>query len=130
MFKWILALPVFLIALHGAPVASYEVGERIGPVLMNPGSTICDTAEDAILAIQALDGASVGYPASCGRLTAPLPVLMEIIDHFKSGEVVYAILKVGFLPPARLGIQYGWTVDRQTDQGHRVEAHDPSGDHT
>ncbi len=113
-----LALAAALIALSGAPVASLDVGAKIGPVLMNPGAIICDTAEDAFDAVGKIDGESFGIPASCGRLVVRLPAFMEVVGHRTTVKNTYAILKVMFLPPASLGVQYGWVLD--SPEGVRI----------
>ena len=112
-----LTLAVALIALSGAPVTALGVGARIGPVLMNPGAIICDTVDDAVTAVEILDGAPSMLPMSCGRLTVPLPAFMEVVDHRTTAKDIYAILKVTFLPPAKLGVQYGWVLDNGSSQG-------------
>lgn len=117
MTRWFLSLLAVVTALSGAPVAALDIGERIGPVLMNPGGTICDTAEDVVMAIRALDGEQVPYPASCGWLMTPLPVVMEVVDHHKTSKNTYAILRVRFISISGLGVQYGWMVDPGKEEG-------------
>ena len=112
----VIALAAF-IALYGPPVGALELGAQTGPVLMNPGGTICDTAEDAVAAIGMLDGEPIAYPASCGRLMVSLPAIMEVVGHRKTRRATYAILKVLFLPPSTLGVQFGWIRDRKEAEG-------------
>ena len=112
-----LILTLAMIALSGAPVAALDVGARIGPVLMNPGAIICDTVDDAITAVEIRDGAPVVLPMSCGRLTRPTPAFMEVVAHKTTAKNTYAILKILFLPPAKLGVQYGWVMDNGSPEG-------------
>ncbi len=107
-----LALAAALIALSGAPVASLDVGAKIGPVLMNPGGTICDTPEQAIRAIEA-----TGFVEGCGYLTKAMPVVMEVVDHFEGERGAYAILRILFVTLTVLGVQYGWVPDGPEDVG-------------
>ncbi len=101
-----LTLAAVLIALSGVPVAALDVGAKIGPVLMNPGGTICDTPEQAIRAIDA-----TGFVEGCGYLTKAMPVVMEVVDHFEGAGASYAILRILFITRPVLGIQYGWVTD-------------------
>ena len=112
-----LTLAVALIALSGGAVAALGVGERIGPVLMNPGAIICDTVDDAVTAVEILDGAQAILPISCGRLTRPTPAFMEVVAHKTTAKDSYAILKIQFLAPATLGVQFGWVLDNGSPQG-------------
>ena len=117
MIRRVSFLLAAFIALHVAPAWGYDAGDRIGPVIINPGGTVCDTAEDTIEAIRVLDGSFGTLPASCGFLKVALPAFIEFVGHYESAGRTFAIVKILFLPPARLGIQYGWTLDRETDEG-------------
>ena len=119
MFR-VLPLLVALIALYAAPAGAYDVGDRLGPVMINRGGTICDTADDTIQAIRAFDGLPGTVPASCGFLMAAAPAYIEFVGHYETSGRIFVILKILFLPPARLGIQYGWARDRRTDKGARA----------
>ena len=110
-------LAIAMIVLSGVPVAALDVGARIGPVLMNPGAIICDTVEDAVTAVEIRDGAPVVLPMSCGRLMVPLTVFMEVVGHQTTAKDTYAIIKVLFLPPVKLGVQYGWVSDGRSPEG-------------
>ena len=109
------------IALYAASAGAYEVGERIGPVVVHPGGTICDTAEDAVEAIRVFNGTSAPLPESCGFLKFEAPALFEIIGHYENAGQVFAVIKILFLPPAaRLGTRFGWLIDHEMNKGAKA----------
>ena len=99
-----LTLLVALIVLQGAPTRAHEVGYKTGMVWVYPGGIICDTEEQAKQAIDTATPLSAG----CGRLLRQLPVFIEAISEYEFDDVAYMILKITFLPPTSLGVQYGW----------------------
>ncbi len=101
--KKLLSLLAMLVAFAW-PAVALDVGEKVGPVWMHPGATICDTAEQAERAIDA----SVPLSAGCGRLKREVPAFIEAISEYEFGDAAYMILKITFLPPLPLGVQYGW----------------------
>ena len=108
MTRWATILLAALIALHGAPVVALEVGEKVGPVWINPGTTICDTKEQVHQAIDPF----TPIPTGCGRLIVVSPAYIEGLSEHKFRGETYILLKVMFLPvmhySTQLGIQYGW----------------------
>ncbi len=113
-----LTLLIALIALYGAPVAALDLGQRTGPVMVNPGGTICDTADDAIAVIVFLDSREGVYPRSCGSLLAPTPAIIEVVDHITTPKNTYAILRMVFFTQPSLGVQYGWKPDPEQQKGN------------
>lgn len=101
-----------LIALGSAPAAALDVGQRIGPVLMTAGGTICDTEADVVMAMNFLAGIHDDRPKSCGYIIKALPAYLVVVSHYRE----FAILKILFPPRSSLGIQYGWIVDASTDK--------------
>ena len=101
-------LLIALIALHGDPVAALEVGDKVGPVWINPGSVICDTTEQVH---QAVDP-STPFPVGCGRLMEQSPAYIEALSEHKFRGETYILLKLMFLPvmhhSIQLGVQFGW----------------------
>ncbi len=108
MTRWATILLGAFVALHGAPVAAHEIGDKVGPVTAIPGGAICDTAEQAERAVDVYDSGQGKIPAGCGFVIGSPRVLLEVIAMHESSRATYMILKITFLPPATLGVQYGW----------------------
>ncbi len=106
--KLLLAMLVALIALQGAPAAAHEIGDMVGPVIANPGGAICDTEDQAKQAIDVYDSGQGKMPASCGFVIGNPLVLIEVVGLHESSIRTYIIVKVTFLPPSTLGVQYAW----------------------
>ncbi len=115
-----ISLLALLVTLHGAPVAALDVGQRSGPVILNPGGTICDTADDAIASIVFLDRGEGAYPKSCGSLLAPMPATLEVVDHITTSKNTYAILRIVFFTEPLLGVQYGWARESKQQKGNSI----------
>ena len=105
-----LALTLLLAGLlFGGPATAWEVGFKVGPVRVTPGMTICDTIEDATAAVLAVRGGMA--PPTCGSLRGNALALVEVIGHTEFADDLYAIIRVLFLPPVNLGVQYAFTLD-------------------
>ncbi len=104
--KLLLAMLVAL-AFSGAAVA-HEIGDKIGPVRANPGGMICSTEAQARQAIDVDDSGQGNFPSGCGILRGFPLVLTEVIGMHESSRATYIILKITFLPPTSLGVQYAW----------------------
>ncbi len=104
-------LLAMLVALAlGGPAVALVVGDQIGPVRMNSGGVICDTEAQARQAIDQLDRNELRLPDGCGTITGWPWALLKAIGTHESSRATYMILKAKFLPPAALGVQYGWTL--------------------
>ncbi len=119
MFRAILLLAL-LVTLHGAPVAALDVGQRSGPVILNPGGTICDTVDDAIADIVFVDEGKGAHPRSCGTLLASAPATLEVVNHITTSKNTYAILRVVFFTEPLLGVQYGWSRESKQQKGNSI----------
>ncbi len=97
---------MFVVLAFGGPAVALDLGEKVGPVWVRPGAVICDTAEQAEQAINT----PTSRPAGCGRLTGASPAFIEAISEHEFGDATYMILKITFLPPTTLGVQYGWVL--------------------
>ncbi len=105
--KLLLAMLVAL-AFSGAAVA-HEIGDKTGPVRANPGGMICSTEAQARQALDVADDSRQGnFPSGCSILRGNPRVLLEVIGMHESSRATYIILKITFLPPSTLGVQYGW----------------------
>ena len=115
MTRWLLAIAfIILVVSYYMPVAALDVGKRIGPVVMDPGGIICDTAADAITAIRRLSGESLDPPASCGQITQPSIALIEVQGHYENAGNTYTIIKI--VSSAFSSLQYGWMLDTENTQ--------------
>ncbi len=108
MTRWRLPLLAILAALQGAPVAAHEIGDKVGPLTAIPGGAICDTEDQAKQAIDVYDSGQGKMPSGCGILRGNPRILLEVIRMHESSLASYMILKITFLPPSTLGVQYGW----------------------
>ncbi len=108
MTRWLSIPLAALIALSGAPVVAHEIGDKAGPLTAIPGGMICDTAEQAERAIDVLDAGQGKFPSGCGILRDTPRVLVEVIRMHESSRATYMILKITFLPPSTIGVQYAW----------------------
>ncbi len=106
--KLFLTVAMLVALAVGGPATALEVGDQIGPLTANPGGAICDTAEQAERAIDVYDGGQGNIPSGCGILRGHPRILLEAIRMHESSYATYIILKITFLPPATLGVQYGW----------------------
>ena len=100
----LLSLAAAMLVAFGGSALALEVGEKVGMVWVDPGGIVCDTAAQAEQAIDT----SAPLPAGCGRLLRQAPAFIEAISEYEFGDAAYMILKITFLPPAPLGVQYGW----------------------
>ncbi len=111
MFKTLtLAAAMLVAAIIGGPAVALEVGERAGPFTANPGGMICDTVEQAELAIDGIGRDQMVVVAGCGILRGFPQVLIEAVKKHDSSRATYMILKVVFLAPSTIGVQYSWTT--------------------
>lgn len=107
----ILFLAAVLSFAPALPAAAHEVGDKIGPVLTSPGGAICDTEAQVRRSLDWLDSGNLGLVDGCGTLAGGNSyALIEVIGMHESSKATYMILKIIFLPPTELGVQYGWQV--------------------
>ena len=105
----LLTTVAMLVALAGGGLAAaHEIGDMAGPLVASSGGAICDTAEQAERAIDVYDGGQGKIPSGCGFLRGNPRVLIEVIRMYESRRATYMILKITFLLPATLGVQYAW----------------------
>ncbi len=113
MKKLLLTVAMLLVAFaFGGGAVAQKIGEMVGPLIADPGGAICDTAEQAKRAIDVYDGEQGSVPSGCGILRGRPRVLVEAIEMHESSRATYMILKITFLPPTALGVQYGWVLDQ------------------
>ena len=105
-----LFLAVAMLVAFGGGALALEVGEKVGMVWVDPGGIVCDTAAQAEQAIDALDAGQGKIPSGCGRLLRQAPAFIEAISEYEFGDAAYVILKITFLPPSSLGVQYAWEM--------------------
>ena len=103
-----LLLTVAMLVAFAGSAAAHGIGYMVGPLTASPGGAICDTAEQAERAIDAYDAGQGKIPSGCGFLRGNPRVLIEVIRMHESSLATYMILKITFLLPATLGVQYGW----------------------
>ncbi len=99
-----LAAAIGMAAFIAGPAVALEVGEQTGLVIVSPGAVLCSTAEDAK---QAMD-TSMPLPAGCGTLPVQAYGFIEAESKYEFGDAVYLILKITFVQPAPVAVQYGW----------------------
>ncbi len=114
--KLFLTVTMLVALVFGGLAVALDVGEKVGPVWVMPGSIICDTEEQAERAIDA----SAPLFAGCRRLTRQAPAFIEAISEYEFRNEVFIILKITFLPPAPLGVQYGWQTRPNAPDGDPV----------
>ncbi len=92
----------------GGPATAHEIGDKFGPLWVGSGGAICDTEAQARQAIDIYDGGQGKVSSSCGLFKGNARVLSEVVAMHDSSRATYIILKITFLPPSSLGVQYGW----------------------
>ncbi len=96
-----------LVAL-GGPAVALDVGDKVGPVVINPGSIICNTMEQVEQAIDT----STPWPTGCGALMEGALAYIEALSEHQFYTASFILLKITFLPvmhaSIQLGVQYGW----------------------
>ncbi len=107
MIRLIMVAMLAALAFGGGAVA-HEIGDKFGPLWVGSGGAICDTLEQAQQAIDIYDAGQGKIPSSCGILKGTALVLSEVVAMHESNRATYINLKVLFLPPSSLGVQYGW----------------------
>ncbi len=103
-----LLLAMLVAFAFGGLAVAHGIGDRIGPMWAAPGGAICDTAEQAKRAIDVYDSGLGNVPSGCGILKGSPRIMAEVIGMHKTNLGTYMLLKVTFLPPATLGVQYSW----------------------
>ncbi len=107
-----LLIMVMVAMLAGLPggggAVAHEIGDKFGPLWVGSGGAICDTEAQARQAIDIYDAGQGKIPSSCGIFKGTARVLSEVVAMHESNLQTYIILKVLFLPPSSLGVQYGW----------------------
>ncbi len=106
--KLLIMVAMFAALTFGGPAAAHEIGDKLGPVWTTPGGAMCDTEDRAKQAIDVYDSGQGKMPANCGILRGDSRVLLEVVGMHESSRRTYIILKITFLPPSALGVQYGW----------------------
>ncbi len=106
--KLLIMVAMFVAFAFGWPAAAHEIGDMVGPITVNPGGAICDTEDQAKRAVDVYDSGQGKMPASCGFVVGNPRVLLEVVGLHESSRKTYIILKITFLPPSSLGVQYGW----------------------
>ncbi len=106
--KLLIMVAMLVAFAFGGPATALEIGDMVGPITANPGGAICDTEDQAKRAVDVYDSGQGKMPASCGLFKGNARVLLEVVAMHDSSRATYIILKITFLPPSSLGVQYGW----------------------
>ncbi len=106
--KLFLTFAMLVAFAFGWPAAAHEIGDTVGPVTASPGGAMCDTEDQAKRAVDVYDSGQGKMPASCGILRGNPRIVIEVVGLHESSRATYIILKITFLPPSSLGVQYGW----------------------
>ncbi len=120
MTRWPIILLAAFIGLQGTPMASHEIGDKFGPLWVGTGGMICDTVEQAAQAIDTLDTRQGKFSSGCGLFNGNARVLTEVVRLHKTNFATYIIFRIMFLPPATLGVQYGWRLHSETPTGDSI----------
>ena len=106
--KLFLTVALLVALAFGGSAIAHGIGYMVGPLTVPPGGAICDTVDQAERAIDAYDAGQGKIPSDCGILRGTPRVLIEVIKMHESSLATYMILKITFLLPSTLGVQYGW----------------------
>ncbi len=106
--KLLLTVAMLVALAFGGGAVALEAGDKVGPVLINPGSVICDAVEEVEQAIDT----STPFPAGCGTLVEASLAYIEALSEHQFGDAEFILLKIIFIPlmhsRIQLGVQYGW----------------------
>ena len=106
--KLLLTVAMLVALAFGGSATAHGIGYMVGPLTAIPGGAICDTADQAERAVDVYDGGQGKIPSGCGFLRGNPRVLLEVVRIHETSLATYMILKITFLLPASLGVQYGW----------------------